>query len=85
LAQVQPGRADYRDVPNSYFRRGAERLHCEQRQDRGGYTLTLSTPGGASITQRFPDAASLGNRRAALERMLTSAGWTTDAPVRRRR
>jgi hypothetical protein len=71
-------------VVDSYYRRGDERLHCRQQQDRGGHTLTLGTPGGASITQRFPDAGSLAKRRLALEQMLAAAGWKPDVPARRR-
>lgn len=42
----------------------------------------LSTPGGGSITQRFRDAATLLQRRRAVERTLLSAGWVTAPPPR---
>jgi hypothetical protein len=65
-------------VPASTFSRGPERLRCEHLQDRSGFALVLSTPGGGSITQRFTDAASMFRRRLALERMLAAAGWVTE-------
>jgi hypothetical protein len=58
--------------------RGPERLRCEHHQDRSGFALILSTPGGGSITQRFSDAAELFRRRVALERTLASTGWVTE-------
>lgn len=67
-------------MPASTFSRGPERLRCEQHQDRAGFALVLSTPGGGSITRRFADAVSLSRRRLALEQMLTTAGWVVDAP-----
>jgi hypothetical protein len=78
LAQVPDAAADYLDVPASTFSRGPERLSCEHHQDRAGFALVLSTPGGGSITQRFTDAATLSRRRVALERMLMSAGWVLE-------
>jgi hypothetical protein len=71
-------------MADSHYRRGAEHLHCREQQDRSGFTLTMSTPGGASITQRFSDPRSLAQRRVALERSLTAAGWTAETATRRR-
>jgi hypothetical protein len=73
-------------VADHYFRRGAERLQCELSQDGSGYALTLRTPGGGSVTQRFADWGLLVKRRFALEQMLLSAGWSPErAPAVRRR
>jgi hypothetical protein len=65
-------------VPASTFSRGRERLCCECHQERSGFALVLSTPGGGSLTQRFSDANTLSRRRLALERTLLSAGWIMD-------
>jgi hypothetical protein len=70
--------ADYRDVPVLTFLRDHERLCLEHHQDRSGFALVLSTPGGGSITQRFTDASSLSRRRLALEQMLIGAGWVSE-------
>ena len=66
-------------MPVLTFSRGIEYLNCEQHQDRSGFALILSTPGGGSITQRFTDAATLVRRRAALEHTLVAAGWVMEA------
>jgi hypothetical protein len=58
--------------------RGSERLCCEHHQDRSGFALVLSSPGGGSITQRFTDASTLARRRLALEQMLIAAGWVSE-------
>jgi hypothetical protein len=65
-------------VPASTFSRGSERLCCEHHQDRSGFSLVLSTPGGGSITQRFADGNTLRLRQVALEHTLLAAGWVVE-------
>jgi hypothetical protein len=77
--QVPAQVADYLDVPASTFMRGPDRLSCEHHEDRSGFALVLSTPGGGSITQRFPDVGSLSRRRTALEQTLVTAGWVSES------
>jgi hypothetical protein len=76
--QVPEPDADDTDVSASTFTRGPERLCCENHQERSGFALVLSTPGGGSITQRFTDAVTMSRRRLALEHMLISSGWAVE-------
>jgi hypothetical protein len=61
-----------------FYERGAERLHCEMRQELDGtaFELVIKWPDGHVETETYRDQARILRRWCELDRAWQAQGWT---------